>query len=70
MDVCDEHLFDTRIKDNYKMISENYRGRFNVMASEKRIYAEYTLPEKVSLYRHADVIESVEKFLKVLAGKY
>ena len=69
MDVCDEHLFDTRIKDNYKMLSENYRGRFNVMASEKRIYARYTIPDKVSLYKHADVIESVEKFLKVLAGK-
>ncbi len=68
LDVADEHLFDSKIKDNYKILLERYRGRFNVMASAARIYAEYTISPKVSLYKYGDVIGDVETFLKTLSG--
>ena len=68
MDIGDEHLFDLKIKENFMKLAELYRGRFNVMASEARIYAEYTLAKGISLYNHAGIIKDVEDFLKVLGG--
>ena len=68
LEVETAHVFDGKIKDHFRVLSDNYRGRFNIMAGEKRIYAEYALSSHSVTYNHLKLIKEVELFLKRLNG--
>ncbi|MBP1586806.1 MAG: transcription-repair coupling factor [Clostridia bacterium] len=67
-DAADEHLFDRKIKAARDVILRDYRGRFNIMAGAKRLYAELKLSGKEAALKPKLLIGEVEEFLEALGG--
>ena len=68
-DAADEHLFDEKIKAARKELLDGFRGRFNIMAGTRRLYAELRLSGKETTLKPGRVIGEAEEFLELLSGE-
>ncbi|MBR5059534.1 MAG: transcription-repair coupling factor [Clostridia bacterium] len=68
LDTADPHLFDLKIRAARNTILGKYKGRFNIMAGTKRLYAEFRLSGKETAMKPKLLIGEVEELLKVLSG--
>lgn len=60
-------VFDDCIKRNHLELAKNYRGRFNVMMGEGRIYAEFTFSSPEASHNQQKVLDEIEKFFETMS---
>jgi len=68
-DVQSAHTLDVKIKENMAELNSKYRKQFNIMAGEKRIFAEFKLSSHGIIYNHLKLLLEVKEFLKTLSGE-